>query len=242
VVGLALIPSCPVCAWAQQWGDLTGRFVYDGTPPTPKGINVTKDADVFGKLGLVDESLVVSKDGGLANVVIYVRTRNVPVHPDIKVDQKITLDNMGGRFVPRITVLWLPKQIVSLANSDPVAHNSNIQPIGDTGVNPLLPPMSAQDYKLNRVQTIPVPVSCNIHPWMRGYVLPRDNPYFAVTGPDGTFKIEKLPAGKLEFQDWHEKAGYLALKEWKQGRFELEIKPGANDLGTKKVDPALLTK
>jgi hypothetical protein len=60
-----------------------------------------------------------------------------------------------------------------------------------------------------------------------------------VSKPDGSFKIEKLPVGELEFQVWHERSGYVATPEWSRGRFEMEIKPGANDLGTIKLDPAL---
>ena len=80
---------------------------------------------------------------------------------------------------------------------------------------------------------------------MKGYVLPRDNPYFAVSGADGKFEIKDLPVGKLEFQVWQEKAGNFkdyTTGGWKSGRFEFDIKAGDNDLGTIKFDPKLFTK
>jgi hypothetical protein len=78
---------------------------------------------------------------------------------------------------------------------------------------------------------------------MRGYILPRDNPYAAVTGDDGSFEIKDIPAGTWEFQVWQEVAGYLAAKpEWKKGKFKLEIKPGDNDLGTIQVPADLFKK
>ena len=82
---------------AAQWGDLFGRFVYDGTVPEPEPINVNRDQEHFGNLNLVDESLVVAEDGGLANVVVYVRTSGVAVHPDFDKtdDDMIFLDNKG---------------------------------------------------------------------------------------------------------------------------------------------------
>ena len=46
--------------------------------------------------------------------------------------------------------------------------------------------------------------------------------------------------GQLEFQVWHERVGYLATPDWTKGRFEMEIKPGVNDLGTIKVAASLL--
>jgi hypothetical protein len=110
----------------------------------------------------------------------------------------------------------------------------------DKAINPLLPPMGNQPYSFNREQTIPQPVSCNIHPWMKGYVLPRSNPYFAVSAADGSFTIKNLPAGEHEFQVWHEAVGYLvAMPEWKTGKFKTTIKPGKNVVGK---DPAGVVK
>jgi hypothetical protein len=106
------------------------------------------------------------------------------------------------------------------------------------GINPSLSPDGSLKHTFNRKQNKPVPVACSIHPWMNGYVLPRDNPYVAVTAKNGSFTLEKLPAGDLEFQVWHEKAGggggpLQAKTEWSGGRFKLTIPAdGVKDLGT----------
>ena len=43
---------------------------------------------------------------------------------------------------------------------------------------------------------------------MKAYILPRDNPYFAVTNDKGQFEIKDVPAGEnVEFQVWQEVAG-----------------------------------
>jgi hypothetical protein len=246
IAALAAAASFSGAAHAQQWGDLTGKFVFDGNAPKQEPVNVNKDEQVFGKLGLKDESLLVGPGGGLANVVVYCRTADVMINPDLaaNVPPKVVYDNKGGKFTPHVLTLWLGKQTLVLHNSDPVAHNSNLQPLGDTGVNPLLPPNSSQDHTFNRAQSIPAQVGCNIHPWMRGYVLPRPNPYATVSKEDGTFKIEKLPVGQLEFQAWQERMGYVDLPNNKppmpRGRFTVTIKPGVNDLGVIKVDPKLV--
>jgi hypothetical protein len=42
---------------------------------------------------------------------------------------------------------------------------------------------------------------------MKAYVLPRKDPYFAVTDAEGKFAIKQLPAGEeIEFQLWQESA------------------------------------
>ncbi len=81
-------------------------------------------------------------------------------------------------------------------------------------------------------------VVCNIHPWMRAWLLPRDNPYAAVSGTDGSFVLAKLPVGEWEFQAWHEQGGWPRVPGWNRGRFKVRIKPGRNDLGTIKLAPA----
>jgi hypothetical protein len=126
-------------------------------------------------------------------------------------------------------------------NSDTFAHNSNLTELGGAGANPLIAPAAQATYKYVRAQNIPQPVNCNIHPWMKGLVLPRDNPYFAVSKADGTFEIKDLPVGKLEFQVWHE-PGFVDTKDWPKGRFTMDIKAGDNDLGAIKLDPKSLSK
>jgi hypothetical protein len=52
-----------------------------------------------------------------------------------------------------------------------------------------------------------VKFKCDVHPWMTGYVLVTDNPYYAVTTENGAFKLEGIPAGKYTLEAWHEKYG-----------------------------------
>ena len=157
-------------------------------------------------------------------------------------DAKVVYDNKGCRFEPHILPMLLSQTLV-IKNSDPFSHNSNVTEVGGQGANPLIASGKEATYKYARAQVIPQPVACNIHPWMKGFVLPRDNPYSAVSKGDGTFEIKDLPVGKLEFQVWQEKAGNVDTKAWPKGRkFEYTIKAGDNDLGVIKLDPKLFNK
>jgi len=139
--------------------------------------------------------------------------------------------------------IWCDKQELKIVNSDPVAQNVAFSPLRDKPANIILPPPPAEAatafWTFRRSQYVPVPIKCNYHPWESAYILPREDPYVAVTGTDGKFRIPKLPAGKLEFQVWHEKPGYLATNGWTRGRFEIEIQPGETDLGTITMLPSL---
>jgi hypothetical protein len=243
VSGLAL-PKIIRAAAAGQWGDLIGRLTYDGRPPERKKLTVDKDVECCGKFDIRDESLMAGEDGGLANVYIYVRDRNVSIAPELveAAEKKILLDNRDCIFKPHCMAVWVKKQDFYIVNSDPVAQNVAFSPLGDVPANIVLPVGGDATWKFNRAQTIPVPIACNYHPWESAFVLPRENPYVAITAADGTFTLPKLPAGKLELQFWHERLGYLDTPQWPKGRLEMTIKPGVNDLGTVKLAPKLFEK
>ena len=233
-------------AQAAEWASLKGRFVFDGTPPAPIEITADKDVEVCGKHKLVNEELVVSDDKGIANVVLFVRSKGVTVHPDLVDGSKadpVVLDNKDCRFQPHVGFVQTG-QTLTIKNSDTVGHNSNIATMKNSPSNSLVPSNGSSDVTFSRAEAIPASVTCNIHPWMKAYLVIRPNPYGAVSGADGSFEIENLPVGEeLEFQLWHEKGGYLdeftlggKKASAKRGRIDFTVEEGGTDLGDIVVD------
>jgi hypothetical protein len=243
---LAVVPFCVASASAQEWATLTGRFVYDGKAPTPKDIDRSKDPNC--KVKLTEEDLLVDDKGGLANAVVTLRTKGVPVNPAYESSAKdvVELDNKNCRFEPHVVIVRTT-QTLALKNSDPTGHNTNIASISNDAINPIL--AAGADplmHKFAKPEVRPVKVGCNIHTWMGAWVIVRSDPYAAVSDKSGTFTIKDLPAGKdLEFNLWHEKAGYLKNASFKggksdtRGNFKIKLKPGDNDLGDIKVSGSI---
>ena len=50
-------------------------------------------------------------------------------------------------------------------------------------------------------------VKCNIHSWMQACIGVVDNPYFAVSGEDGSYRIGNLAPGTYTVAIWQEKLG-----------------------------------
>jgi len=231
-------------AHAQKWGDLTAKFVIDGTAPKPEKIQPSKDQEVCGKHDLFNEEVVAGKNGELANVVIYLRTKKPAIHPNYNnaANNKVALDNKNCRFEPHIQVYWT-KQKFEVTNSDPVPHNSNFSPFLNPAQNPIIPANGKQDITaFTQEEGTPIPVGCNIHPWMKAYMLIRNDPYAGVSDENGALALKDLPADtELEFQVWHEKGGNVKNVSFKggktdaKGRFKMKLKSGSNDLGTIKV-------
>lgn len=251
LAGAISVPHIWVCSKVlgeslTQLGELTGRFVYVGIPPERKKLKVDKDVDCCGKYDIRDESLMVGPEGGLANVYIYVRSRGIPIPQGLanQFPSRVTLDNRDCIFKPHCLAIWYSVQEFYIVNSDPIAQNVAFAPLGDLPANIILAPAPGEKtdatWRFHRSQTEPVHIVCNYHPWESAYILPRDNPYFAITQIDGTFTIRYLPPGEWEFQIWHERVRQLDLPGFPRGRVSLRIKPGSNDLGTIKVAPAAL--
>lgn len=242
VAGLAI--GLTTAAQAAEWGNLKGRFVYEGKAPTPENIPTDKEP-LCAKHPVVNEELIVNEDGGIKDVVIYVSSKEVKVHPDYEKSAKdtVVMDNKHCRFNPHVLTMRL-SQTLELHNSDPFSHNSNMTPFGDEGINPLIGAGAMATHQFNRIQKAPVPVNCGIHGWMKGFIVIRDDPYAAVSDEHGNFELKNLPAGELEFTVWQEKSGWLAAgKGWsKKGVFKHQIKPGDNDLKEIKVSAKLFVK
>jgi hypothetical protein len=229
-----------VRATDSRWGDVVGRLVYDGAAPERKKLIVDKDVECCGHFDIRDESLMVAPDGGLANVFVYARPRNIEICPELEkgLPKRVVLDNRDCIFQPHCMTIWLSKQEFHIVNSDPVAQNVAFSPLGDTPANIVLAVGKDATYTFSRPQIIPVAIACNYHPWESAFILPRDNPYAALSGKDGTFRIGRLPVGNIEFQAWHERSAFLNTDDWPKGRFTIDVKPGVNDLGMIKLNPS----
>ncbi len=240
---------------AADWGNLTGTFVYDGTPPKPDPINVTKDVEVCGKEMLVNESLVVNPDNkGIADIMVYLylsaRDKQPTPHPDFEktAADEVRIDNVGCRYEPRVVLLRTTQTLV-VGNKDPIGHNTKIDTFANPPLNPIIPAGTEIKQKFPNPEKRPSQVGCNIHPWMSATLLVQDHPYMAVTDENGQFTIPNLPAGKWTFQVRHPSAGYITevkvggkSEKWSRGRMEMTIKAGENDLGVISVPAATFKK
>ncbi len=224
-----------VPASAENTGTLTGRFRYVGRPPEPKAIEINKDVGILGQYNIVDQSLVVGEDRGVANVFVWVRSADIPAPPPEKLEP-ITIEFKTGQFFPHAAAFQAPRELIGTVHES-IAVVFNYA--GQTDMFAMVCP--AHDEITHRVQpeAMPVPLTDNIHPWAKGWLLPLKHPFCAVSDKDGKFRIENLPPGKWEFQVWQERTGYLETKDWPKGRFTMEIKPGENDLGEIKLPPAV---
>lgn len=235
-----------VQAQEQQWGDLEGSFELIGQAPVPKAVAVPPGAGC-GNIKLVDESLVIGRRNGIANIVVMLQPAAgvaPPVHPQAAaaIAQPSVFDSAQCRFVPHIGVVTVG-QTLKIGNVDQVGHNVNVALFANPAFSGLVPPNATVVMTFKVPERVPMPVTCNIHPWMQGYLVIAETPYVAVTSERGTFKIENLPVGNWQFRIWHERAGFvdnvtIDKKDvlWPKGIVDVTIQAGKNDLGRVGID------
>jgi plastocyanin len=186
---------------------VSGVIKFTGKRPIRRPVDMSNEpACVAAHHGRpYDESEVVNANGTIANVFVYIKSGlegkkfPVPATPAI-------IDQQGCWFTPRVLGIQVG-QLLTVTNSDPVTHN--IHPMAE--VNREWNHSQGQgDPPLERKFLKPevlIRVKCNIHSWMHAFIGVVDNPYYAVTGADGSFSIPNLPPGEYTLEAVQEKLG-----------------------------------
>jgi plastocyanin len=196
-------------------GTAKGKVTFEGKKPEMKPLSIT-DEQAKGccppgkQIDSKDPSVVIAADGGLANVVVTVEVDGAKVEP---AKEPLHVDQKECHFEPHVQVVPAGSKIVFL-NSDQVSHNVHTYANKNDSFNKPIAPGGREEQTLAKDDKIEV--KCDIHPWMSSYVFVADTPYYAVTGPDGSFEIKGLKPGTYKASLWHEKFG--------KGKGEIVIK------------------
>jgi hypothetical protein len=178
---------------SAQTGSVTGTITTAAKGLAP--VRVTIDQKICGA-ELPDQAIVVNGQGQLANAVVILTGLKRAAAGET------TVTNDKCAFAPRVQIVR-PNANVKTTSKDPILHTTNAQlENGRTLFNVALPIAGL---------TISKPVgaagnvrlTCNTHPWMRGWMVMTDDAA-AITGADGRFTIDNVPAGTYELRIWHE--------------------------------------
>lgn len=189
-------------------GAVKGRVLFSGQKaPENKRKLITKDQEVCGSGYKIDRVYEISPNGGVKNAVVYVEGVNVGKVPE---PLNVHLNQEKCEFNPRIITV-VKGSSLTVMNKDTVTHEAN-------GILNFATIFQLSQPKQNQKDTVVlkepgiVEVSCNIHGWMKAWVLVLDNPYYALTSEDGSFSIEGLPTGRYKIKVWHEGLGEKATE------------------------------
>lgn len=182
-------------------GTVEGIVRWQGPVPPGASIDVHAQHRTCGRTQSVPP-VTVDRAGGVAHAVVSMV--DVDRGPRAMPEETPVLDQVGCRYVPH-TLAVVQGAPVTFRNSDGVLHNVHaIWEDGSDWFNVGQP--------REGMSTVQVPertgvarIVCDAgHAWMLAWVHVFDHPYFAVTGEDGAFRIEEVPAGEQTIRLWHQ--------------------------------------
>ena len=196
IIGLAacILPS------TMEAGTIKGTVRLKGGPVPQNKLPITIDQYVCGKETDTGD-LVLSPDRGIRNAVVSLQTpppgaKWETTASPVKIDQKQCV------FVPRVIVTPVGGT-VDFLSSDPLLHNIH----SFSQANPSFNRAQPKGRKISVVFNAPeiFRVDCDLHSWMRAWVVVAEHPYYAVTGDRGEFVLENVPPGKHTIRIWQER-------------------------------------
>ena len=188
-----------------------GTVTFKGTAPEPKEFELRRYQDRMFCGALSDgnghrflKEVNVGQGGGLKDVVVVVE--------GVQSGKPFTVTNAQVeanvcQFLPFVTVVSDKRQL-TVTNRDPVSHDIQGYAYDQAWVDIVLhrPSLKATGttdivhlVKGRKVFTM----QCGMHPYMQNWGYAIDNPYYAVTDPDGSFSIGDLPPGTYTVKAWH---------------------------------------
>ncbi len=219
VTGVLLIAGLMGAAQAEAYeettvsngGTVTGTVRFAGDVPDPLRFELRRYYDRVYCGALSDGSgyrllreISVSEQQGLKDVVVTVEgvAKGKPFE-----FQETKLEANICQFVPFVSVMR-NEHPLSVVNLDSVAHDLQFYERDREHIfimfhRPALTKAGTSDIVRFTGNRRGVTMQCGMHPFMQGHGLAVDNPYYAVTGTEGTFAIKDLPAGTYRIKAWH---------------------------------------
>lgn len=145
------------------------------------------------------------KKGSSEGVVVWLEPSGASAAP---VPGRYVLDQKNKRFIPHVIALPVGSQ-VDFPNSDPIFHNAFSSFAGQPFDTGLYAPGTSQKITFRRPGV--VRVFCNIHAQMSAVIVVVPSPHFAVSGPNGSFRLANVPPGEYKLKVFHERASEPAL-------------------------------
>jgi plastocyanin len=191
--------------WANA-GTIVGTIHFVGKAPDRITIDMGQDpACSLAPANLTEQYII--QNGGLLNTFVFIKDglgdkAYAPPSAPVVMDQK------GCRFVPHVIGV-MAGQPVKFTNGDATMHNVHMTPTLSTNqtVDISQPPNGPGDTRALSTPELMIPVRCNNHPWMEGYINVVSNPFYAVSAEDGHFTIKGVPPGNYIIEADHEQLG-----------------------------------
>lgn len=168
---------------------------------------------------IVKVSITNQKGAPLSNAVVTFNA--IGLDGDESKDEKAVIAQIDKEFVPEVTVVQAGTSI-TFPNNDDILHHVYSFSESKTFDLPLYKDTPPEPVIFNKPGL--VTLGCNIHDWMRAYVVVVDTPFYQTSNDEGIVVIKDIPVGDYQLEIWHPKQRKAYTEDIYVGlQFSLEV-------------------
>lgn len=204
------------------FGTITGTVTFAGKPPEMAELPRKSDP-VCASKPMKSNEVVVNGNGTIKDVLVRIEPGTVKGKFEAPI-AVAAVKQQDCMYVPRVQGV-VAGQVIEVENGDRTMHNVHTYKGQETLLNQGQP-AGSPPIKKDSLAAEPAVLKfkCDVHPWMTGYVIVTDHPFFQTTGTDGAFKLEKVPAGHYTLEAWHSKYGVKTAPVTVEPNKSVEVK------------------
>jgi plastocyanin len=183
-------------------GEIAGKIYFQGEKPKLLPLDMRHDpvcvseheGTVYAQDGAVNDN------GTLPNAFVRIESGTGKL-PETPPKNSVDLTQQGCMYEPHVLGIMVgqPLQVLTL---DPTTHNIHVMGVANRDWNVTQQPGSPSVIRRFTKPEVMIPVHCNEHPWMKAYIGVVSNPFYAVTGSDGSFTLKDVPPGEYTVAVW----------------------------------------
>ncbi len=213
---IAAVSVTHVNSWAYQeidvnnGGTIKGKAYLTGSMPLPRvyhlvlfpNIDMCAEVDTDENLNRVLDDFKTTEGGGMKDVVIILE--HVEAGKPFN-KEPIIIRSENCKFFPDVNVVRQNEEF-KVDNADAVMHNSQVYQSerGKIILNIPIPAEEISDGKVTFQKNYKIfQMICGMHEFMQSWGYRIQNPYYFITGKDGSFKIDHIPPGDYVVRAWH---------------------------------------
>ena len=205
--------DCDLHPWMRAWvvvaehpfyavTGASGEFALGSLPAGSYTLSVWQES-----LGTVTKDVTVGDGRRQTSSSKWARSSAAAVPPGATrpaSSAPVALDSKQCAFTPRVIVVPVGGT-VDFLNNDRLSHNIHSQSKGNPTFNRTQPKGRTIPITFTKPEIIRI--DCDLHRWMRAWVVVAEHPFYAVTGASGEFALGGLPAGPYTLNVWQESLG-----------------------------------